>query len=279
MTDILGDYLRTISRVPLLTDEEELHLGRLVRTWLDDPEATVAVQRKGKRALQRFVTANLRLVVSVVTKYRRRVRHLPIEPIDLIQAGNIGLIRAAEKFDPARGYRFSTYAYWWIRQAVSRHIQEHSSMIRVPYPLANLAMKVDVLMQKNRRQISAKEAASILDEPSHRVEQAMNLRQFNSTVSLDQVLSNSEGGEMTLLDTITDGHTPELNDDYHWFYNQLGTLSPVEFEVLNLRYATERRSSLMQLAQNMGKSKHQIQAIERRALAKLRSSLTPVLNP
>ena len=279
MTDILGDYLRTISRVPLLTDEEELHLGRLVRTWLDDPEATVAVQRKGKRALQRFVTANLRLVVSVVTKYRRRVRHLPIEPIDLIQAGNIGLIRAAEKFDPARGDRFSTYAYGGIRQAVSRHIQEHSSMIRVPYPLANLAMKVDVLMQKNRRQISAKEAASILDEPSHRVEQAMNLRQFNSTVSLDQVLSNSEGGEMTLLDTITDGHTPELNDDYHWFYNQLGTLSPVEFEVLNLRYATERRSSLMQLAQNMGKSKHQIQAIERRALAKLRSSLTPVLNP
>ena len=279
MTDILGDYLRTISRVPLLTDEEELHLGRLVRTWLDDTEATVAIQRKGKRALQRFVTANLRLVVSVVTKYRRRVRHLPIEPIDLIQAGNIGLIRAAEKFDPARGYRFSTYAYWWIRQAVSRHIQEHSSMIRVPYPLANLAMKVDVLMQKNRRQISAKEAASILDEPPHRVEQAMSLRQFNSTVSLDQVLSNSEGGEMTLLDTITDGHTLELNDDYHWFHNQLGTLSPLEFEVLNLRYATERRSSLMHLAQNMGKSKHQIQAIERRALAKLRSSLTPVLNP
>ena len=270
MTDILGDYLRTISRVPLLTDEEELHLGRLVRTWLDDPEANVAIQRKGKRALQRFVTANLRLVVSVVTKYRRRVRHLPIEPIDLIQAGNIGLIRAAEKFDPSRGYRFSTYAYWWIRQAVSRHIQEHSSMIRVPYPLASLAMKVDVLVQKNRRQMSAEEAATILDEPPHRVEQAMSLRQFNSTVSLDQVLSNSEGGEMTLLDTITDGHAPELNDDYHWFYNQLGTLSPVEFEVLNLRYATERRSSLMQLAQNMGKSKHQIQAIERRALAKLR---------
>jgi DNA-directed RNA polymerase sigma subunit (sigma70/sigma32) len=152
-------------------------------------------------------------------------------------------------------------------------------MIRVPYPLANLAMKVDVLVQKNRRQISAKEAASMLDEAPHRVEQAMSLHQFNSTVSLDQVLSNSEGGEMTLLDTITDGHAPELNDDYHWFHNQLGTLSPVEFEVLNLRYATERRSSLMQLAQNMGKSKHQIQAIERRALAKLRSSLTPVLNP
>jgi RNA polymerase sigma factor (sigma-70 family) len=279
MTDILGDYLRTISRLPLLTDEEELHLGRLVRTWLDDPEATVAVQRKGKRALQRFVTANLRLVVSVVTKYRRRVRHLPIEPIDLIQAGNIGLIRAAEKFDPTRGYRFSTYAYWWIRQAVSRHIQEHSSMIRVPYPLANLAMKVDGLVQAKRRQVSAKEAASILEEPPHRVEQAMSLHQFNSTVSLDQVLSNSEGGEMTLLDTITDGHTTELDDDYQWFYSQLGTLSPVEFEVLNLRYATERRSSLMQLAQNMGKSKHQIQAIERRALAKLRTSLTPVLNP
>ena len=124
MSDALGDYLNSISRVPLLTSEEELHLGRLVREWQDHENAPAAVGRRGKRALDRIVSANLRLVVSVVTRYRRRFAHLAIEPIDLVQAGNIGLIRAVEKFDPKRGYRFSTFAYWWIRQAVSRHIQE-----------------------------------------------------------------------------------------------------------------------------------------------------------
>ena len=279
MTDILGDYLRSISRVPLLTDQEELHLGRLVRRWLDDPEASPAVVRKGKHALNRVVTANLRLVVSVVTKSRRRIRHLAVEPIDLIQAGNLGLIRAAEKFDPSRGYRFSTYAYWWIRQAVSRHIQDHGALIRVPYPLANLAARLETLTDAGRRQVSLEEAAQRLGEPVRRLEQARALQRFNASVSLDQTIGGGELGDMTLLDTVSDGETPELRDDYHWFYGQLSQLSPIEFEVLNQRFADEERRSLVQVAQQLGKSKHQIQAIERRALSKLRLVLTPVLNP
>jgi RNA polymerase sigma factor (sigma-70 family) len=279
MTDILGDYLRTISRVPLLTDQEELHLGRLVRRWLDDPQASPAVVRKGKRALNRVVSANLRLVVSVVTKSRRRIRHLAVEPIDLIQAGNLGLIRAAEKFDPSRGYRFSTYAYWWIRQAVSRHIQEHGALIRVPYPLANLAARLDGLTAAGRRQLSVEEAANALGEHPRRVEQARALQRFNAAVSLDQTIGGGDSGDMTLLDTVSDGETLDLEDDYHWFYGQLSQLSPIEFEVLNQRYAEEERRSLVQVAQQLGKSKHQIQAIERRALTKLRVALTPVLNP
>ena len=279
MTDILGDYLRTISRIPLLTDQEELHLGRLVRRWLDDPEAPPLVVRKGKRALNRVVTANLRLVVSVVTKCRRRIRHLAVEPIDLIQAGNMGLIRAAEKFDPSRGYRFSTYAYWWIRQAVSRHIQEHGALIRVPYPLANLAAKLEGLTASGQRRVSAADAAELLGEHPRRIEQALSLQRFNASVSLDQTLGSGDGGDMTLLDTVSDGQMPELEDDYTWFYGQLSQLSPLEFEVLNQRYAEEDRRSLMQVAQQLGKSKHQIQAIERRALTKLRVALTPVLNP
>ena len=279
MTDILGDYLRTISRVPLLTDQEELHLGRLVRRWLDDPQASPSVVRKGKRALNRVVTANLRLVVSVVTKSRRRIRHLAVEPIDLVQAGNLGLIRAAEKFDPSRGYRFSTYAYWWIRQAVSRHIQEHGALIRVPYPLANLAARLDGLTAAGRRHLSVEEAASALGEHPRRVEQARALQRFNAAVSLDQTIGGGDSGDMTLLDTVSDGETLALEDDYHWFYGQLSQLSPIEFEVLNQRYAEEERRSLVQVAQQLGKSKHQIQAIERRALTKLRVALTPVLNP
>jgi DNA-directed RNA polymerase sigma subunit (sigma70/sigma32) len=123
MSDVLGDYLNSISRIPLLTSDEELHLGRMVRRWQDDAKPAPSVIRTAKKALDRIVSANLRLVVSYVKRYRRRIAHLNIELIDLIQAGNIGLIRAAEKFDPSRGYRFSTYAYWWIRHSVSRHVQ------------------------------------------------------------------------------------------------------------------------------------------------------------
>lgn len=279
MTDILGDYLRMISRIPLLTDQEELHLGRLVRCWLDEPQASATVVRRGKRALNRVVTANLRLVVSVVTKSRRRIRHLAVEPMDLIQAGNLGLIRAAEKFDPSRGYRFSTYAYWWIRQAVSRHIQEHGALIRVPYPLANLAVRLERLTAAGRQPLSTVEAARLLGEAPRRVEQARALQRFNAAVSLDQAIGSVDVGDMTLLDTVSDGRDPELADDYHWFYGQLSQLSPLEFEVLNQRFAEEERRSLVQVAQQLGKSKHQVQAIERRALAKLRVALTPVLNP
>lgn len=279
MTDILGDYLRAISRIPLLTDQEELHLGRLVRSWLDDPEPVPLVVRKGKRALNRIVTANLRLVVSVVTKSRRRLRHLSVEPIDLIQAGNLGLIRAAEKFDPSRGYRFSTYAYWWIRQAVSRHLQEHGALIRVPYPLANLATRLEALQQAGQRRLKPEAAAELLGEHPRRIEQALALQRFNSAVSLDQSIGNGEAGDMTLLETVTDGKMPEVADDYSWFYGQLSQLSPLEFEVLNHRYAEQERQSLIQVAKQLGKSKHQIQSIERRALAKLRLALTPVLNP
>ena len=279
MSDILGDYLRTISRIPLLTDQEELHLGRLGRTWLDDPEPSPLAERKGKRALNRIVTANLRLVVSVVTRSRRRIRHLAVEPIDLVQAGNLGLIRAAEKFDPSRGYRFSTYAYWWIRQSVSRHVQEHGALIRIPYPLANLASKLEALNAAGRGRLALDQAAGLLGEHPRRIEQAMALQRFNAAVSLDQKLGGSDGGDMTLLDTVSDGQAPEVRDDYHWFYGQLNQLSPLEFEVLNQRYAEEDKRSLIQVAQQLGKSKHQVQAIERRALHKLRVALMPVLNP
>ncbi|QPN71611.1 sigma-70 family RNA polymerase sigma factor [Synechococcus sp. CBW1108] len=123
MGDILGDYLKSIGRIPLLTDEEVLQHCRLVRAWLDQAEPTRATARKGRRALERMVNANLRLVVSIVSKYRRRIRGNCIDMMDLIQAGNLGLITAVERFDPARGYRFSTYGYWWIRKAVSRSPQ------------------------------------------------------------------------------------------------------------------------------------------------------------
>jgi RNA polymerase primary sigma factor len=279
MSDALGDYLNSISRVPLLTNEEELHLGRLVREWQDHEEAPAAVARRGKRALDRIVSANLRLVVSVVTRYRRRFAHLAIEPIDLVQAGNIGLIRAVEKFDPKRGYRFSTFAYWWIRQAVSRHIQEVHPTVRVPVALVNLMGKIESLCDSDGKPLPVAELSKRLEESPRRIELALSIRQLNCLVSLDQSLGSADAGDLTLLDTVTDGHRPEAEEDYAWLHGHLHQLSALELNVLQQRYREGRGQSLMQLAGQIGKTRYQVQVIEQRALKKLRTALTPVLHP
>jgi RNA polymerase sigma factor (sigma-70 family) len=279
MSDALGDYLNSISRVPLLTSEEELHLGRLVREWQDHEDAPPAVARRGKRALDRIVSANLRLVVSVVTRYRRRFAHLAIEPIDLVQAGNIGLIRAVEKFDPKRGYRFSTFAYWWIRQAVSRHIQEVHPTVRVPVALVNLMSKIEGLCDSDGKPLPVPELSRRLEESPRRIELALSIRQLNCLVSLDQSLGSADAGDLTLLDTVTDGHRPEAEEDYAWLHGHLHQLSALELNVLQQRYREGRGQSLMQLASQIGKTRYQVQVIEQRALKKLRAALTPVLHP
>jgi RNA polymerase primary sigma factor len=277
MSDALGDYLNTISRVPLLTNEEELHLGRLVREWQDHNNAPTGVARRGKRALDRIVSANLRLVVSVVTRYRRRFAHLAIEPIDLVQAGNIGLIRAVEKFDPTRGYRFSTFAYWWIRQAVSRHIQEVHPTVRVPAALVSLVGKIDGICESAGKPVAIAELSRRLDESPRRIELALSIRQLNSLVSLDQSLGSADAADLTLLDTVTDGKRPEAEEDYAWLHGHLHQLSALELNVLQQRYRQGRGQSLMQLASQIGKTRYQVQVIEQRALKKLRTALTPVL--
>jgi RNA polymerase primary sigma factor len=279
MSDALGDYLNSISRVPLLTSEEELHLGRLVREWQDHENAPAAVARRGKRALDRIVSANLRLVVSVVTRYRRRFAHLAIEPIDLVQAGNIGLIRAVEKFDPKRGYRFSTFAYWWIRQAVSRHIQEVHPTVRVPVALVNLMGKIESLCDSDGKPLPVAELSRRLEESPRRIELALSIRQLNCLASLDQSLGSADAGDLTLLDTVTDGHRPEAEEDYAWLHGHLHQLSALELNVLQQRYREGRGQSLMQLASQTGKTRYQVQVIEQRALKKLRTALTPVLYP
>jgi len=137
-SDMTTHWLEQAGRHPLLTESEALHLGALVRRWQDwEPsadQAPPAVKRRGLRARDRMVSANLRLVAHVA----RRARHglgvavAEADLPDLLQAGAIGLQRGVEKFDPTRGYKLSTYAYWWIRQGISRHIDSHGRTIRIP---------------------------------------------------------------------------------------------------------------------------------------------------
>lgn len=279
MSDILGDYLKTIGRIPLLSDEEELHHGRLIRCWLDQAEPPRVVERRGRRALERMVNANLRLVVSVVSKYRRRIRGSCIDMMDLIQAGNLGLIRAVEKFDPARGYRFSTYGYWWIRQAVTRFVHETNYSIRVPHSLLSLAAKLGQLQAANGGSLNHQEVARITGQGEKRIAQASLLLYYNSIVSLDQGVGSAELGELTLKDTIAGSDENAIQDDYAWLEGCLAQLSPLEIQVLNLRFSGDKKLSLVDISRLIGKTRHHIQAVEGRALAKLRRSVVPALNP
>jgi RNA polymerase primary sigma factor len=125
-------WLEAIGRIPLLTPAEELELGAAVQRWRTHPEpCPPGIRRRGLRARDRFVQANLRLAVSYVSKRCNRLARIHGTE-DLIQAANMGLITAVERFDPARGYRFSTYAYWWIRQAVGRFSDQHGRSIAIP---------------------------------------------------------------------------------------------------------------------------------------------------
>ena len=163
--DLVRSYLRDIGRVPLLTNDQEITLGRQVqdlmaleklekelesqkgeKPTIDELSKESAIEipsikriyKRGTRAKDRMVAANLRLVVSVAKKYTKR----NMELLDLIQEGTIGLVRGVEKFDPTRGYKFSTYAYWWIRQGITRAIAEKSRVIRLPIHVTEILNKL-----------------------------------------------------------------------------------------------------------------------------------------
>ena len=165
--DSVRSYLRDIGRIPLLEHDEEILLGRKVQKLMEleeqmkelnlSPEALAEAKdvplkqikrelRDGKKAKEKMVTANLRLVVSVAKKYTKR----NMELLDIIQEGTIGLVRGVEKFDPGRGYKFSTYAYWWIRQGITRAIAEKSRAIRLPIHVTENLNK----LKKAQRELS-----------------------------------------------------------------------------------------------------------------------------
>ena len=278
MSDAFGDYLRNIGRIPLLTAQEEVHLGTIVKEWMETPAPSPSLERRGRRALRRMVTANLRLVVTVALRYIRRLKHLSHDPMDLVQAGNMGLLRAAEKYDPTRGYKFSTYGYWWIRQSINRYLQEHNGSIRIPVNLVSLANRADALQVNGRQPLNSAELAEQLGESEERVLYALAIQHRSNTVSLDQQLSGGEG-EMTLLETVTDSRMPDIQDDYSWMQGPMQQLSTPELTVIQLRYGEDQQRSFAEVARLIGRSKDQVQRLERHALTKLRRHLGPALFP
>ena len=185
-------WLDTIGRIPLLTPAEEIELGTIIQRWQQHPEpCPPGIRRRGIRARDRFVQANLRLAVSYVSKRCFRLAKAHGQE-DLIQAANMGLITAAERFDPARGYRFSTYAYWWIRQAVSRWADQHSRLISIPgshcQHLGRIGPITRRLEQELNRTPTRQEVATELGVSMQVLEQV--LENGRSIASLDQVITD-----------------------------------------------------------------------------------------
>jgi RNA polymerase sigma factor (sigma-70 family) len=292
-------YLNTVGRVPLLTADEEITLARLVQRGLalsaEERELTRAEQvaiKKGLRAQKRFVEANLRLVVYLAKKYTKR-RFQSLDMLDLIQEGSVGLMRAVELFDPSRGYKFSTYAYWWIRQAMSRAIDQKEWIIRRPCHVGELAGKlpktVTRLAQELQRQPTMKEVAEALNTTTDELE--ILRHRGNGTVSLDAFVNNDSDCsrliDLIVYDTDLDKDDADLTLDLELrrpvIQAAMQHLSEQERSYILLKYGLTgdgRCWSNADLAKRSGISRERVRQILERAVRKLRFQLGRAgLNP
>jgi RNA polymerase primary sigma factor len=285
--DTIGLYLKEVGRVPLLTAIEEVELaqrieyGRLAREELAkgnvSPRRRSDLQRlieDGWAAREHLITANSRLVISVAKKYMGR----GVPFLDLIQEGNIGLIRAAKKFDYRRGHKFSTYATWWIRQAVTRAIADQGRTIRVPVHMGDQINKLlrvqHQLTQRLGRDPSVEELAGALDVSPQKVENMIQVAR--RPLSLETPTDDEE--DSVLGDFIQDEEVaaPDETATYNLLKEHLDTvlngLPPREVRILQLRYGLldGQAYTLEEVGRKMGVTRERVRQIEAQALSRLR---------
>ncbi|WP_189185237.1 RNA polymerase sigma factor [Streptomyces albiflavescens] len=287
-SDLFRQYLREIGRIPLLTAAEEVELARRVEAGLfaeeklrltPDLDSQLALDLDklvvmGRMAKRRLIEANLRLVVSVAKRYVGR----GLTMLDLVQEGNLGLIRAVEKFDYARGYKFSTYATWWIRQAMSRALADQARTIRVPVHVVELINRVvrvqRRMLQERGYEPTPEEVAAQLDLPSERVSEVLRLAQ--EPVSLHAPVGEED--DVALGDLIEDGDATSPVESAAFLLLRehleavLSTLGERERKVVQLRYglADGRPRTLEEIGRIFGVTRERIRQIESKTLNKLR---------
>ena len=301
-SDSMKTYLKDIGTVSLLTPEEEIELAKRIQDlmYLDGVRATLAEEKggaepsafewacaanvevrelefrleEGKRAKNEMIQANLRLVVSIAKRYANKSMSFQ----DLIQEGCVGLIRGAEKFDFKRGYKFSTYAHWWIRQAVTRSISDQSRTIRLPVHLFEIISRMSKLersmAQSLGREPTTEELAEAMDMTAEKIKQIKKASLV--PISLNQTVN--EDDKRTVEETLIDDHTEHpddatgkvlLKEDLE---NVLNTLNPRERDVLRLRYGLDdgRVKTLEEIGNVFSVTRERIRQIEAKALRKLR---------
>ena len=258
----LEDYLNDISKQPLLTAEEEVKLAQRIHN--DDREA-----------LERLVCANLRFVVSVAKQYQNQGLTLP----DLINEGNIGLIKAAEKFDETRGFKFISYAVWWIRQSILQALAEQSRMVRLPLNQVSAVSRINKLItkfeQEHERKPSADELSELIDETPEKIRDS--LRANGRPMSMDAPLG--DGDDSTLLEVISDDNMPSTDGRMidtslaTEIDRMLDTLDEREKTIVEMCFGINNREmTLDELSEKFGLSRERVRQIREKALLKLRHS-------
>jgi RNA polymerase primary sigma factor len=258
-------YLKEISKIPLLTAEEEKELGR-------------RVQKGDRDALQKLIESNLRFVIKIAKKYRKS--GLPF--LDLINEGNIGLMEAARRFDPDRGVRFTSYAVWWIRQAILHYLSQASQVFRVSPKTANILYRVATTLAKKRSQENEVPTREALAAEIGVTQNELNaaLEAAAGTLSLDHPID--ESGDLVLGDTLEQNRVASADIQTvnqhlkEQIGESLGSLTQMEEKVLRLRFGLDDDDplTLKEIGDRMNLSRERIRQIEAQALGKLRRSST-----
>lgn len=285
--DTVGLYLKEMARVPLLTTEEEVRLAKALEAARraqeilskdgSDPAESEELERQieeGLAAREHLIKANTRLVVSIAKKYVGR----GVPFLDLIQEGNLGLMKAVEKFDVSRGYRFSTYATWWIRQTITRAIADQGRTIRVPVHMSDRIRRLyntaRQLEQEHGRRPTPEEIAAEMDMEPRKVQWMLKVSW--RPLSLERPLGEDEDSELGSFIEDETSPTPTQSAYQHLLGEKveelLGTLSPREARILRLRFGllNGRSYTLEEVGQKFGLTRERIRQIEGKALRRLR---------
>jgi len=286
--DTISLYLKEMARVPLLTAEQEVSLsreyeqGRMAQQRLktepglteDERDELYRVVRRGEGARAHVIRANTRLVVSIAKRYLGQ----GVPFLDLIQEGNLGLIKAVEKFDYHRGHRFSTYATWWIRQAITRALADQGRVIRLPVHLSDRIRKVYQIAQQLEqdwgRQPTPEEIAEELSLPPQKVQWMLKVSQ--RPLSLEKPVGEEEDSELGSFIPDDEAPTPSDTAYHRLLQDKLGevltTLSPREARILRLRFGLHdgRSYTLEEVGKKFGLTRERIRQIEHEALDRLR---------
>ena len=274
------DYLKEIGRTPLLNSEEEVKLANKIQAMLPllEKEDLTLEEKKivylGQRAKQKMVKANLRLVVSVAKKYQNR----GLSMLDLIQEGSIGLMRASEKFDASKGYKFSTYSYWWIRQAMTRAIANHARTIRLPIHITQDLNKVKKvtrqLSQTLGRRPSDLEIAKELDMDLKKLRALAQSARITRPKSLNATIdeNQTELGQILADDSASPSDFVANQEIRSQIQSLLHTLSPKQRDVITLRYGLKdgRTMTYEQIGDICGISRERVRQIKNKAMKLLK---------